>query len=325
MPKPDLSNGIWGSSGASIDPGGAKTLLGWIAEIPPHETQNWWQERADEMLFHINGEGIPEWDANTDYPLDGWAKGSDGEVYVSNTTPNQGNDPTAEPEWDSLTSLISVPDATTSVKGKAALATNAEVQAGIVTDKIVTPSGLASKVASTTAQGIVELATNGETQTGTDATRAVTPAGLESKTATETRKGIAELATQAETDAGTDDERIVTPLKLKDHLDGTDSTVKAFLSYDVTNDVVNASFGIDSVTKNGTGSFTVNFTAGVFSTGDYSVGACVGEGGSSGASRMVNFRRNVTPTSSACRLQVKDDGGGDVNETLVTATFVGGQ
>jgi hypothetical protein len=73
--------------------------------------------------------------------------------------------------------------------------------------------------ATTTILGLVTLATDAEVQTGTDSSKVVTPSSLSARTATETRTGIAELATQAETDAGTDDLRIVTPLKLKTLLD----------------------------------------------------------------------------------------------------------
>lgn len=68
--------------------------------------------------------------------------------------------------------------------------------------------------ASTTVKGVAELATNAETQAGADSTRIVTPAGLSSRTATTGRTGIAELATQAETDGGSDNSRIVTPATL---------------------------------------------------------------------------------------------------------------
>lgn len=77
---------------------------------------------------------------------------------------------------------ITVPDATTTVKGVAALATPVEVLAGNNNDKIVTPATLA---------------------------------GL---TSTENRRGLSEIATNAEVLAGTDDERYVTPKKLKDNL-----------------------------------------------------------------------------------------------------------
>lgn len=72
----------------------------------------------------------------------------------------------------------SIPDATTTVKGKVELATDAEAQAKTDTARALTPSNLAAVTASTTATGLVELATSPETVTGTDTTRATTPAGV---------------------------------------------------------------------------------------------------------------------------------------------------
>lgn len=74
-------NSVWGSTGATTDPGTTKMNLGWTAETPTHNVQNFWQQRADEMLTHLNEQGIAEWDNVTTYPIDGWAKGSDGRVY----------------------------------------------------------------------------------------------------------------------------------------------------------------------------------------------------------------------------------------------------
>lgn len=67
--------------------------------------------------------------------------------------------------------------------------------------------------------GLVALATQTEVNTGTNSTDAVTPATLSGRTATETRSGIAEIATQTEVNTGTDDTTIVTPLKLTTLLD----------------------------------------------------------------------------------------------------------
>lgn len=75
--------------------------------------------------------------------------------------------------------------------------------------------------ATTTVLGLVTLATDAEVQAGTDTSKVVTPSGLNSRTATETRTGLAEIATQAEVNAGTDDQRFVTPLKLKTYLDAS--------------------------------------------------------------------------------------------------------
>lgn len=113
---------------------------------------------------------------------------------------------------------ITVPDASTTVKGIIEIATNSEATAGSDTVRAVTPSGLKAhvdaRVSSTTVAGLVELATDAETQTGSDAVRAVTPASLASLTATLTRRGLVELATTGETQTGTDADRAVTPAGL---------------------------------------------------------------------------------------------------------------
>lgn len=71
-----------------------------------------------------------------------------------------------------------VPDATTSVKGKAQLATNAETQTGTDSAKIVTPAALASLTATDARRGLIEIATAAEVGALTDGTRAVTPLRL---------------------------------------------------------------------------------------------------------------------------------------------------
>jgi hypothetical protein len=76
----------------------------------------------------------------------------------------------------------SFPDATTTIKGKVALSTNAEALAKASTVKVVTPSNFAAMASTTTFAGLVELATIPETQSGDSAVLAVTPAGLLSVT-----------------------------------------------------------------------------------------------------------------------------------------------
>lgn len=94
---------IWGSTGATTDPGPTQLNLGWTAEIPTHQVQNFWQKRADEMLVHYQEQGIAVHDTVTDYPVDAYTRGSDGNVYVSLQTPNINQDPTvATTFWELL-------------------------------------------------------------------------------------------------------------------------------------------------------------------------------------------------------------------------------
>lgn len=77
--------------------------------------------------------------------------------------------------------------------------------------------------ATETVRGVAEIATQAEVDAGTDSQRIVTPRTLAERladafgaivSATETVEGVAEIATMAEALAGTDDRRMITPLKL---------------------------------------------------------------------------------------------------------------
>jgi len=79
---------------------------------------------------------------------------------------------------------VTPPDASTTVKGRIELATQAEVDAGTDTVRAVTPATLKQYVAtaspapadaSTTVKGVIQLATAAEVLAGTDALKAVTP------------------------------------------------------------------------------------------------------------------------------------------------------
>lgn len=78
-----------------------------------------------------------------------------------------------------------------------------------------------------TQRGIGEAATQAETNAGVVDNVIITPLKLNDRTATETRTGIAEIATQAEVTTGTDDTRIVTPLKLATFA-GAQKTTRVF-------------------------------------------------------------------------------------------------
>lgn len=94
MPRRNIDN-AWAGTGATTDPGSVKTLLGWIAEIPTYQNQNWWQRRADEMLERVEQLGIQDWLAATAYLIDGLSLGSDGVPYQA-VIANSGNDPTTD-------------------------------------------------------------------------------------------------------------------------------------------------------------------------------------------------------------------------------------
>lgn len=90
--------------------------------------------------------------------------------------------------------------------------------------------------------------------------------------ATEAVAGVVEFATQAETNAGTNNVTAVTPLKLlagvKNHLNATGSApmyaCRAWIDFNGTGTpAINASGNFSSITDNGTGNYSLNFTLGM--------------------------------------------------------------
>src|SRR6478752_3436451 len=127
--------------------------------------------------INVTGEGIFSGLVGTDFQFFGIGN-EDGTINVELDATNK----VINLSLDADILAGSFPDATTSLKGKVELATDAEAQAKTDAVRVLTPSNLAAIPASTIFAGLVELATNAETQTGTDTERAVTPAALKSVT-----------------------------------------------------------------------------------------------------------------------------------------------
>ncbi len=99
-------------------------------------------------------------------------------------------------------------------------ATNAEVNAGSVANKVVTPASLHQRQATESLSGLVPLASNADALAGTDVVKAMTPARVKEAIlqhvpyASTDAAGKIEIATQDEVNAGTDAIRVVTPATL---------------------------------------------------------------------------------------------------------------
>lgn len=82
--KPNMKQ-VWASGGAVVEPSDSKKQLGWVAEVPPHQVENWVQRRQDEYLAHINERGVPAWDGLSEYLAGGlsYVQGTNGVIYRS--------------------------------------------------------------------------------------------------------------------------------------------------------------------------------------------------------------------------------------------------
>lgn len=64
--KPNMTN-LWASAGAIIAPSDSKVQQGWTAEIPPHQWENYVQNRQDNAIAYLFQHGLVQWDALTEY------------------------------------------------------------------------------------------------------------------------------------------------------------------------------------------------------------------------------------------------------------------
>ncbi len=129
---------------------------------------------------------------------------------------------------------------------------------------------------------------------------------------------IAPFAIQATMEAGTDNRAIVTPAYFQYH----PSAPKAWVVFNGTGTVaILASYNVSSITDNGVGIYTVNFTNS-FSSANY---CCVGmaEDNNGAGAAIVTRWNGDTKAAAAYQLRVIDDPGSLVDSALINCAFFG--
>ena len=132
----------------------------------------------------------------------------------------------------------------------------------------------------------------------------------------------ADLASQAEAEAGTDNTKVMTPLRLRNALNASGSApvyaCRAWVNFNGTGTVaIRASGNVSSITDNGVGDYTVNFTTAMQDT-NYAVN---GSADYSGSATNPVFAYN-TVSSGAVRLQTKNSTTGNaVDNPAVSVTI----
>ena len=120
--------------------------------------------------------------------------------------------------------------------------------------------------------------------------------------ATETALGVVELATQTEVNTGTDDERAITSKKLlagvKNHLNATGNApmyaCRAWVNFNGVNNTIVGSGNVSSITDNGTGDYTINFTT-AMQDANYAIsGNATQNSGSLSTSANILILKNAT-------------------------------
>lgn len=169
--KPDFTY-VWASGGAVVAPNDAKKQLGWVAEAPPFQYDNWLQNRQDQMLAHINQRGIPAWDGITNYEAGGlsYVQGSDGKIYKS-VAASGPTTTTQDPVTDATDTYWAVAFADvgaflTQVAGDARYAQLSNNLSDL-TNVATARTNLGVVAATETTAGLLEIATNAEAQSYT--------------------------------------------------------------------------------------------------------------------------------------------------------------
>ena len=116
---------------------------------------------------------------------------------------------------------------------------------------------------------------------------------LEYFTSTFTTTG--DYATNAEVKTGTATDKIVAPGTMVSH----EGVAKAWVKFNGSGTVtINDSFNVTSITDNGTGDYTVNFTT-AFATGHYAFAGMCGPAASSAQITSIFIKESTTPGSTS--------------------------
>ncbi len=216
--KPTNLSKLWASAGAKSAPDDSKMSLGWVVETPPHQTENYLQNRNDTAIGHINQAGLPEWTSDVEYIGNfSWTLGSNGSLYACKLT-NTGNNPVTdvtETYWSLIldrNKLLKVLETTSYTRGLLTVANESALFSYLnITSlgKTITQSAAASTIR--TALGSTVVGDNLFTAaTQLDARNAIGVASANDST-----EGIVARATDAEAISGVNDTKFLTPKKLK--------------------------------------------------------------------------------------------------------------
>lgn len=217
-PSGNVINKIWASSGVISVPDDSKIATGWVVEAPPHQTENFLNNKHDTILAHANQHGGFVWDSQTEYiGTKSWTIGTNGTLYkclVTNTNQNPITD-VAETYWRPvLTGEKLVYDLQVSPYMKTLLddtnKNSAKTTLGFSSLGIsITEAGT-----SFAARQVLGAGANGD-QLFTSPSAANSRSVIGVVSANDTQEGLVQRATDPEAISGVDDTKFLTPKKLK--------------------------------------------------------------------------------------------------------------
>jgi hypothetical protein len=106
-----------------------------------------------------------------------------------------------------------------------------------------------------------------------------------------------------------------------DHVHPSDNNVKAWISFNGTGTpAIRGSFNVTSITDNGAGDYTINFTNAISDANYATVVTCMRVSGNTGA--MGFIRETTTPTTGLVRIGTTNQGGTAVDPLYVTVAIL---
>jgi hypothetical protein len=99
---------------------------------------------------------------------------------------------------------------------------------------------------------------------------------------------------------------------------GMTGIAKAWVNFNGSSGTIRASFNVSSITVNGTGDYTVNFTT-AFPNANYSFLGTASQASTGNNGEMVSILATTTPTTSLIQIRTQQDGIGVNNPTFVCA------
>lgn len=142
------------------------------------------------------------------------------------------------------------------------------------------------------------------------------------------------LASQAEAEAGTENTKAMTPLRVEQaiadrfNVTGTAPTyaVRAWVNFNGTGTVaIRDSGNVSSITDNGTGNYTVNFTT-AMPDANYAVVGTSGQSTANVEVHSVGVNTSVAQTTTACRVlntyRIFNSSGGPVDNAQIQLAFL---
>lgn len=134
----------------------------------------------------------------------------------------------------------------------------------------------------------------------------------------------ASIASQAEAEAGTDNTKVMTPLRLRNALNATGTAptyaCRAWVNFNGTGTVaIRASGNVSSITDNGSGDYTVNFTT-AMSDANYCANISLGSSGALAAT--IGTISGVAPTASALRFDARATNTGALTDPVYASVSI---